>query len=59
MNERLRKLRYGIAEKRVLAEVPPRVEYRLTRFGAKFATMLEGIDWLQRSLDATYGDLAA
>ncbi len=52
MNERLRKLqRYGIVEKRVFLEVPPRVEYRLTRFGAKFATLLNGIDRLQRSLD--------
>lgn len=52
MNERLRKLqRYGIVDKYVYAEVPPRVEYRLTRFGARFARILDGIERLQRSLD--------
>lgn len=51
MNERLRKLqRYKIVERRVFAEVPPRVEYRLTRFGAEFASLLDGIEQLQRSL---------
>lgn len=51
MNERLRKLqRYKIVERRVFAEVPPRVEYRLTRFGARFANLLDGIEQLQRSL---------
>ena len=37
LNERLRKLlRFGIIERQVFAEVPPRVEYRLTAFGRKF-----------------------
>lgn len=49
LNERLRKLiRYGIAEKRVFAEVPPRVEYRLTGFGTKFGTVLDEIEKLER-----------
>lgn len=53
MNERLRKLlRFGIIDKRVFAEVPPRVEYRITRFGASFVTLLDGIDRLQRRLDS-------
>ena len=52
MNERLRKLqRYGIVEKRVFPEVPPRVEYRLTAFGKKFAKVLDGIERLQGELD--------
>ena len=54
MNERLRKLqRYGIVDKLVYAEVPPRVEYRLTAFGKKFARLLDGIDKLQNTLDST------
>jgi DNA-binding HxlR family transcriptional regulator len=53
LNERLRKLmRYGILDKRSFPEVPPRVEYRLTRFGSRFAKLLDGIDELQRGLDA-------
>jgi len=52
MNERLRKLqRYGIVDKRIYAEVPPRVEYRLTRFGSRFVRLLDGIERLQHSLD--------
>jgi DNA-binding HxlR family transcriptional regulator len=52
LNERLRKLqRFGIVAKRSYPEVPPRVEYRLTRFGEKFALMLDGIERLQRELD--------
>jgi DNA-binding HxlR family transcriptional regulator len=52
MNERLRKLqRFGIIDRRVFAEVPPRVEYRLTPFGSRFAKLLDGIDRLQRALD--------
>lgn len=52
LNERLRKLmRYGIIDKCTYAEVPPRVEYRLTPFGGKFATLLDGIDRLQQELD--------
>jgi DNA-binding HxlR family transcriptional regulator len=53
MNERLRKLhRFGIIERRIYAEVPPRVEYRLTRYGSKFSRLLDGIEKLQASLDA-------
>jgi DNA-binding HxlR family transcriptional regulator len=52
MNERLRKLqRFGIIDKRIFAEVPPRVEYRITRFGTSFVTLLDGIERLQRRLD--------
>lgn len=51
MNERLRKLaRFGIIDRRVYAEVPPRVEYRLTAFGTRFSRLLDGIERLQRSL---------
>lgn len=51
LNERLRKLqRFGILAKTSYAEVPPRVEYALTPFGAKFVDMLDGIERLEREL---------
>lgn len=44
LNERLRKLeRFGIIDRQVFAEVPPRVEYRLTSFGSKFNSVLTQI----------------
>lgn len=52
LNERLRKLsRYGILDKTVFAESPPRVEYRLTPFGQRFSALLDDIEQLQQSLD--------
>jgi DNA-binding HxlR family transcriptional regulator len=48
LNERLRKLvHFGIAEKRTFAEVPPRVEYRLTDFGRRFGAVLDQIERLE------------
>jgi DNA-binding HxlR family transcriptional regulator len=53
LNERLRKLvRFGIVERHAYAELPPRVEYRLTAFGEKFSTLLDGVERLQRELGA-------
>ena len=52
LNERLRKLvRFGILEKRAYPEVPPRVEYRLTRFGQKFSDLMDGVDALETELN--------
>lgn len=49
LNERLRKLvRFGILDREEFAEVPPRVEYRLTPFGEKFAVLLDAIDGSRR-----------
>lgn len=49
LNERLRKLlRFGIIEREVFAEVPPRVEYRLTTFGRRFDGVLREIAALDR-----------
>ncbi len=51
LNERLRKLvRYEVLERRVFAELPPRVEYRLTKFGRGFVRVLRAIDRLEESL---------
>jgi DNA-binding HxlR family transcriptional regulator len=53
LNERLRKLvRYGILSRRAYAELPPRVEYRLTTFGRRFARVIDRVEALQRELDA-------
>jgi DNA-binding HxlR family transcriptional regulator len=47
LNERLRKLlRFGIIERHVFAEVPPRVEYTLTDFGRRFDGVLREIEKL-------------
>jgi DNA-binding HxlR family transcriptional regulator len=48
LNERLRKLlRYGIIEREIFAEVPPRVEYQLTTFGKRFNQVLDQIAALE------------
>lgn len=48
LNERLAKLRrYGVLEKQIYPEVPPRVEYSLTPFGISFIGILDAIDHLE------------
>ena len=51
LNERLRKLlRFGIIERHVYAEVPPRVEYTLSEFGRRFEGVLREIAALDESV---------
>ena len=48
LNERLRKLvRFGILNKTIYPETPPRVEYEFTEFGRKFIGLLDAIDALE------------
>ncbi|SFF64915.1 transcriptional regulator, HxlR family [Fontimonas thermophila] len=48
LNERLKKLtRYGILERTSYAEIPPRVEYRLSAFGAQLGAILDQITALE------------
>lgn len=51
LNERLRKLvNFGILEKKIFPETPPRVEYKLTDFGRKFIGILDAIEDLEDDL---------
>jgi DNA-binding HxlR family transcriptional regulator len=52
LNERLKKLlRFGIIERQIYAEVPPRVEYRLTTFGKRFNTVIDHITAIEQDRD--------
>ncbi len=49
LNERLKKLvRLGIIERRSHPEIPPRVEYRLTEFGARLVEIIDQVHDLHR-----------
>jgi DNA-binding HxlR family transcriptional regulator len=52
LNERLVKLsRFGIIDKTVYPESPPRVEYSFTEFGRKFLQIVDVVEKLQNELD--------
>ena len=51
LNERLAELaRFGTLHKHSYAEMPPRVDCRITPFGEKLCVLLDGIEALQRDL---------
>ncbi|MBX3244253.1 MAG: helix-turn-helix transcriptional regulator [Acidobacteria bacterium] len=51
LNERLRKLvRFGILQKTIYPEIPPRVEYEFTDFGLKFVRLLDTIEALETEI---------
>ena len=53
LNACLRKnLEFGILEKQVFNELPPRVEYRVTPFGERFMEILEQLESLQEKLES-------
>jgi DNA-binding HxlR family transcriptional regulator len=52
LNERLSKLvRLGVLDKTSYPEIPPRVEYALTPFGHRIATILDEVEKLQREME--------
>lgn len=46
-----RNVEFGILDKVVYNELPPRVEYQVTDFGEKFLTVLEQLEALQQEID--------
>jgi DNA-binding HxlR family transcriptional regulator len=56
LSDRLRHFtRAGIFERIQFAEIPPRVEYRLTDFGKKFMRLLNEVEKLQAELNGERG----
>src|SRR5215831_10106540 len=52
LNACLRKnLEFGILEKQVFNELPPRVEYRVTPLGERFMGILDQLESLQQELE--------
>ncbi|WP_159651076.1 winged helix-turn-helix transcriptional regulator [Vibrio atypicus] len=46
-----RNVEFGILDKVVFNELPPRVEYQVTEFGEKFLAILEQLEALQEEID--------
>lgn len=52
LSERLRKLTaYGLLDKQVFAEVPPRTEYTLTKTGESLVEIISKIHELDREIE--------
>ena len=45
-----RNLEFGILEKEIFNELPPRVEYRVTEFGEQFLQVLDQIEDLNKKI---------
>lgn len=53
LNECLkRNVEFGILDKQMFNELPPRVEYQVTPFGEKFLLILEQLEQLQKEINA-------
>jgi len=51
LNERLSKLyKFGIINKKVFPETPPRVEYDFTEFGLKFLEIVDVVEKVQNEI---------
>lgn len=58
LNDCLRRfVQFGVLEKRSYPEVPPRVEYSLTKFGRKFRKALDVLDALEADFEAARGNI--
>ncbi len=52
LNERLTKLyKFGIIDKKIYPETPPKVEYNFTEFGQKFLQIVDVVENLQSELN--------
>ena len=52
LNDCLRKnIEFGILERILYNEIPPRVEYRITPFGTKFVRILDDLEKLQLEIN--------
>jgi DNA-binding HxlR family transcriptional regulator len=46
-----RNIEFGILEREIFNETPPRVEYQVTNFGHKFIRILDELEKLQKEID--------
>lgn len=55
LNERLTKLyKFGVINKEIFPETPPRVEYYFTDFGRQFLEIIDVVEKVQQGLDKEY-----
>ena len=49
-----RNIEFGILERKAFNEIPPRVEYQVTKFGDKFIGILNELEKLQKDIDNSH-----